>query len=444
MSVSVIGRGEEIAFHEGSEIVARNGCSYVRSRDAGGFIKIDRVGEKILRSLPSSTDRLYESLAKNGLCVPRKLLNFYVLLFWKCGVVRVEGLAAVDPKESIDDHDTVDKPKVSVILVARAEGDSLRPSLREIASQTTGPDEVIVVDRGGLAKDAGMAVDGHDVKFVRTRSARSYAAAVNAGMKAAGGDLMVVLAESIQLPHDFIEVIIRRYLEAGSHVAGIVPQQRAIKNRPFTWGIGMFMDASVRCQGNYRGALDLGQFEQIETVGSPSFRSVAVTRNAWERVGPLDERYSECHDGADWSLRAHLQGLEFLAAPRALAYCDESSSSVAGRQQVAAVKSRYRFILKNLTGKYRLGRIRDCLKEDKRSIYQRCGAAALIRVYIGAFVGILIELPGIVYYAMMRGKVERETLLDFFEKNKPHDVLVRSDFEPTINRQVIRSYYYFL
>jgi GT2 family glycosyltransferase len=63
--------------------------------------------------------------------------------------------------------------------------------------------------------------------------------------------------------------------------------------------------------------LDRGQYRSIESTGYLTGCCLLARREAWERVGLLDERYFIYAEDADWSLRARRAGLRLLFVPTA-------------------------------------------------------------------------------------------------------------------------------
>jgi len=56
--------------------------------------------------------------------------------------------------------------------------------------------------------------------------------------------------------------------------------------------------------------LDYGQWDSIGTVKSASFAAVAIPREIWEGVGPLDARaFFMYYEDVDWCFRAFLKGV---------------------------------------------------------------------------------------------------------------------------------------
>ncbi len=74
-------------------------------------------------------------------------------------------------------------------------------------------------------------------------------------------------------------------------------------------------------------ARDRGQFRAVEATGYLTGCCLLATREAWTKVGLLDERYYIYAEDADWSLRAREAGFRLLFVPGARLWHKVSASS---------------------------------------------------------------------------------------------------------------------
>jgi GT2 family glycosyltransferase len=72
---------------------------------------------------------------------------------------------------------------------------------------------------------------------------------------------------------------------------------------------------------------DDGRFRSVERTGYLTGCCLLATRAAWERVGPLDERYYIYAEDADWCLRARAAGFKLLFVPTARLWHKVSSTT---------------------------------------------------------------------------------------------------------------------
>jgi GT2 family glycosyltransferase len=74
-------------------------------------------------------------------------------------------------------------------------------------------------------------------------------------------------------------------------------------------------------------AREHGQFTSVEATGYLTGCCLLARREAWERVGLLDERYFIYAEDSDWSLRARAAGYRLLFVPRARLWHKVSAAS---------------------------------------------------------------------------------------------------------------------
>jgi GT2 family glycosyltransferase len=269
---------------------------------------------------------------------------------------------------------------------------------------------------------------------------------VNIGVEAAAEDLVIILNQDIELKEDFIEVLYRRYEaeEDRETTAGIVPRMCFNKLRTFINGIGNFVTEKSWGSDNYFGVVDIGQFEQLLYVSSACFGAIMVTKAGWQKVGPLDIKYKSFYEDMDWSIRAHLKGMNLLAAPKAVVFHEFGGSYPSGLKLTFVAKNRMRFVLKNLKGKLMKKFFKKYLKQDiKNSLsYLRRKSYKNIFYYKKAYLRLMVELPGILLQKR-KNKADIETIRDFFTKGSPYVALSNKELNPVINKHVIRGYYYF-
>lgn len=75
---------------------------------------------------------------------------------------------------------------------------------------------------------------------------------------------------------------------------------------------------------------DRGQYRSVEDTGYLTGCCLLATRECWEKVGLLDERYFIYAEDADWCLRARAAGFRLLFVPTARLWHEVSASSGGG------------------------------------------------------------------------------------------------------------------
>jgi GT2 family glycosyltransferase len=88
------------------------------------------------------------------------------------------------------------------------------------------------------------------------------------------------------------------------------------------------------------GEIDQGQYDRIREVLYVSSCAMLVSKDAWARIGPPDERLSPAQEDLDFCWRARLAGFRVLMTPKAVAR--HRGAGIRG-ERVATVPSRMRY-----------------------------------------------------------------------------------------------------
>jgi GT2 family glycosyltransferase len=409
------------------------------------IIETDDLGKRILESLPASFQKLTENFKTGNQYVSPKLIRFYLLVSMKAGIIAIEG--KTDLTEQDQPRDIHGKANISVVIVTFNGEKFIGPNLESLYKQTLAPQEIIVVDNASTDQTLDIVKqDYKNVNIIKNKKNYHYARAVNIGVEAAVGDLVLILNQDLVLAEDFIEMLYHRYLEEADKetAAGIVPQMRFSKLPNFINGIGNFITEKNWGSDNYFCVVDIGQFDHLKYVGSACFGAILVTKTGWQKIGPLDKAYKSFYEDVDWSIRAHLAGMKLLAAPKAIVYHAFGGSYPSGLKLYMVAKNRIRFVLKNLKGKLMKKFFKKYLKQDIRNsiIFFRQNSYKNVFYYMKAYFRLFWEIPGILGHRR-KNKADAEPIGRFFTKGAPFVSLSNEQLNPVINKHVIRSYYYF-
>jgi GT2 family glycosyltransferase len=194
---------------------------------------------------------------------------------------------------------------VSVVVPTKDRPDYLGVTLRSLRDQDLAePYELIVVDDG---EDPGTPAAAHDAgaRLLRPRGGRGPNTARNTGIADAGADLIALVDDDVHAPAGWLRALVEgaaRHPEADAfggpiraRFEGPAPRSCGREEPPIT-------------------SLDLGPEDRdAELVWSAN---MLLRRAAWERVGPLDERFSTGGDEEEWLRRLRAAGgrVVYLAA----------------------------------------------------------------------------------------------------------------------------------
>jgi glycosyltransferase involved in cell wall biosynthesis len=186
---------------------------------------------------------------------------------------------------------------VSVVVPTKDRPDYLEVTLRSLRDQDLAePYELLVVDDGS---DPGTRAAAHEAgaRLLRPRGGRGPNTARNTGIAEAGAGLIALVDDDVHAPRGWLRAMVEgaaRHPEADAYGGPI----RARFEGPAPRSCGREAPPIT--------ALDLGPADrEAELVWSAN---MLLRRAAWERVGPLDERFSTGGDEEEWLRRLRAAG----------------------------------------------------------------------------------------------------------------------------------------
>lgn len=168
------------------------------------------------------------------------------------------------------------------------------------------------------------------VEVVALPENRRFAGGNNEGMKralAAGADAIMLINNDVEAGgglFDHLLGVLERDPEAGA----VGPLICFAEPRDVIWYAGGRCVPALGFAA-HRGLRDpdRAQYKNVESTGYLTGCCLLATREAWLKVGPLDERYFIYAEDADWSLRARDAGYKLLFVPRARLWHKVSAAS---------------------------------------------------------------------------------------------------------------------
>ena len=199
--------------------------------------------------------------------------------------------------------------------------------LQALRQQTYRDFETIVVD--DYSTDGSQAFVGREhpeMRLVALEKNRGFAPAVNEGIRAARGDVIVLLNNDTEADPSWLEEIARAFDE--NPRAGMVAcKLRLFDRRDHLHSAGDFyrVDGIPGNRGVWEE--DRGQYDDARGVASslsPCFGgcggAVAYRRTMLDEIGGLDEALGSYCEDVDLNWRARLAGYAVAYAPRAIVY----------------------------------------------------------------------------------------------------------------------------
>jgi GT2 family glycosyltransferase len=200
-------------------------------------------------------------------------------------------------------------PRVSAIIVSYADPDATRRAVASLRAQTRPPDEVIVVDNGPDALRA------FDATVVRPGDNLGYPGGVRAGVARSDGEWLVLLNPDAVADPDCVESLLAA---AGSGI-GVVGGQVLQPDGRVNAGDNPLHISGVSWSGRYLQAPETGEPRKVAVV---SGALQLVSRELWDHIDGMADRYFLYHEDVDLCWRARLAGWEVVFAPDARAVHD--------------------------------------------------------------------------------------------------------------------------
>jgi N-acetylglucosaminyl-diphospho-decaprenol L-rhamnosyltransferase len=211
-------------------------------------------------------------------------------------------------------------PDVSVVIVTYNNATCIVPCLESLAAASAGLGaEIIAVDNhSGDATAAIIRERFPRVRLLVNTANAGFAAAVNQGVDLATGHTLLLLNSDVIIGREALEGLVTACRKQGRQAifsprivnADGTPQHTAFGLFP-TFGV-----LAVEMLLPYRLARRLGLrtiFENSDAAGGPRYEwlsgaCLAFSREASQRIGPLDTRFFMYYEDVDFSRRAVEQG----------------------------------------------------------------------------------------------------------------------------------------
>jgi GT2 family glycosyltransferase len=229
-------------------------------------------------------------------------------------------------------HPSADDPRVNVVIANRNGGKLIENCLRSLLGTEFSSFDITVVDNASSDGSPEMVVARFpEVKLIRLSRNLGYAAANNIGIRAVHGEYLVLLNSDTQVEPDWLAHLMQA-AERTPDAASLQPKILFLERRNVLNSAGneIHIAGFGVCRGI--GTLDVGQYDDIASVGYASGACMMIRRDALREVGLLDELFFAYGEDKDWGWRARMCGYRSLYVPAARVY--HRWSAVLGRSSV--------------------------------------------------------------------------------------------------------------
>lgn len=233
------------------------------------------------------------------------------------GLLRREG-AGADALPSSAAREVVDARVVAVVVGYNSQ--MWLPGCFDSLEQQVGAAVEIVFVDNASHDDSVEWVMAHypTVRVIALAAPVSLAAAINHGCAVVpDADYYLILNPDVELDGQAVTEMV--WVAEATPQRGIVaPKLMFLWAPAFLNGIGNYVQDHSWGSDLGIGVLDLGQFDNWQTVPSACFAAMLVHRGVWQAVGPADDGFPLYYEDSEWSYRARRMGYEIRLAPRAV------------------------------------------------------------------------------------------------------------------------------
>lgn len=229
-------------------------------------------------------------------------------------------------------------------------------SLRTHPYHGAGGTEVVVVDNASGDGSAALVRDEFpEVRLLANNANEGYARATNQALAVARGDLLLLLNPDVEVTPGALDTL-ARMLGSRPDAAAAAPKlvhpdgrvQASLRGFPtpgaLLWDVSGLARVfpSNRVWGAYR--MTYWDYDRPGPVAQPMASCLLLTRHAYEKVGPMDERFPLFFNDVDWCLRTHQAGLEIYYTPNAVVVHQGGAST--SQVRIQAVRESHQALLR--------------------------------------------------------------------------------------------------
>jgi GT2 family glycosyltransferase len=207
------------------------------------------------------------------------------------------------------------------VIIPNYNGEKLLPAcLTSLAGQCYRDFSILVVDNGSTDGSLRLVEERYPhVTVTRFDENRGFAAAANAGIACAGGELIALLNNDTEAHPEWLGELVSA-LDRRSDIAFCASKMIDFANRSVIDSAGNCYATNGRSLPRGFLAEDKGQYGREEEIFGACAGAALYRRSLFEEIGFFDERLVSYKEDVDLDFRAQLRGLRCLYVPGAVCY----------------------------------------------------------------------------------------------------------------------------
>lgn len=236
---------------------------------------------------------------------------------------------------------------VSIVIPNRNGARLLQQNLPSVITAAKGTEVIVVDDGSGDDSSTVLAKDFPSVRVIRRDRHEGYASTVNAGVKEAGGEIVILLNTDVRPDKHFLAPLTKHFNDPVVFAVGCMEKsieggKTILRGRGVaTWEKGFFIHSR-------------GEVNKTTTAwvagGSGAFR-----KSMWEELGGMDTIYNPFYwEDIDLSYRALKAGYKVLFESRSVVIHEHEQGAIMKgylpmHVRMIAYRNQFLFIWKNVS-----------------------------------------------------------------------------------------------
>jgi GT2 family glycosyltransferase len=216
-------------------------------------------------------------------------------------------------------------PSVLAVLVVRDDAEHLKTSLAALAAQSYPRLAVMAVDDASSDGSHALLVQAlGEGRVIRLETPQgptgAFRAAMGLPVASAADQILMLRADTVlDEPDDVARMVEAAVGITGIDRVGIVGAKVVDRDDPrLLRDVGRSADRFGHPYAPLQpGEIDQGQFDRVLEVLGVSSAAMLISRDAWQRIGPFDERLPIASQDLDLGWRARIGGFRVLMTPLA-------------------------------------------------------------------------------------------------------------------------------
>ncbi len=221
--------------------------------------------------------------------------------------------------------------------------------LDALKKQSTLDFEIIVVDNGSSDESVSYMRDMHpDVRIITLDKNYGFSVAVNAGIREAKGEYLLLLNNDTLPDQEWVSTLLRVIADSPAHVGSLASLMVSMDDPSVTDDAGDYLDWQGLAYKRGHGD-PVSQWTRSEPVFSACAGAALYRREFFDATGLFDEKFVSYLEDIDLGLRGNLLGFSCVFVPAARVRHKSHGSAIPASVYVYHVtKNRAMIFLKNI------------------------------------------------------------------------------------------------